>query len=234
MGNLCSTAAATDAATASLPRVLSSPRRRQGALDEIMATKVTEYIAEHRVEPSKSLNQIIMKFPAILKAFEGIRVVFKQIDTDHNGTIEKSEFVAACERMNVGAEHDVLLKIYEEADIDQDGHVDYKEFIIMITVLFLMTDAHMGVDGVEATLIHNAIQKVLEAFLFFDRDGDGFIEKTEVTKIMSEGEKGKTVLSAHRFEEMDWDQTGRVNFKEFLFTVEGWVGLEVDGEDLEE
>jgi hypothetical protein len=65
MGNLCSTAAATDAATGSLPRVLSSPRRRQGALDEIMATKVTEYIAEHRVEPSKSLNQIIMKFPAV-------------------------------------------------------------------------------------------------------------------------------------------------------------------------
>jgi hypothetical protein len=34
--------------------------------------------------------------------------------------------------------------------------------------------------------------------------------------------------------EMDWDQTGRVNFKEFLFTVEGWVGLEVDEEGLEE
>jgi hypothetical protein len=27
----------------------------------------------------------------------------------------------------------------EDADINQDGHVDYKEFILMITVLFLMT-----------------------------------------------------------------------------------------------
>lgn len=58
----------------------------------------------------------------------------------------------------------------EEADINQKGHVDYKEFILMITVLFLMTDKH--VDGEEATLINNAVQKVLEVgayvvFFFF-------------------------------------------------------------------
>ena len=31
--------------------------------------------------------------------------------------------------------------------------------------------------------------------------------------------------------EMDWDQSGRVTFKEFLFAVEGWVGLEDEEEE---
>ena len=35
----------------------------------------------------------------------------------------------------------------EEADINQNGRVDYKEFILMITVLFLMTDMHVEGRG---------------------------------------------------------------------------------------
>ena len=34
----------------------------------------------------------------------------------------------------------------------------------------------------EDTLVHNAVQKVLEAFLFFDANGDGYIRKDEVLK----------------------------------------------------
>ena len=32
-------------------------------------------------------------------------------------------------------------------------------------------------------------------------------------------------------QEMDWDQSGRVTFKEFLFAVEGWGGLEEEEEE---
>ena len=50
-------------------------------------------------------------------------------------------------------------------------------------------------DGDDATLIHNAVQKVLEAFLFFDRDGDGYIEKKEVTQIIDEVRTVAVVVS---------------------------------------
>ena len=101
----------------------------------------------------------------------------------------------------------------EEADIDKNGHVDYKEFILMITVLFLTSANPLSAAGDSddnnnsATIVDNAVQKVLEAFLFFDRDGDGYIEKAEVTQIMREGAKeggkgggAKSVISAERFE----------------------------------
>ena len=55
MGNLCSSSGA-DAA---------SPGRELTALEKLTATKVKEYIAKHRVEASNSLNQIVMKFPAV-------------------------------------------------------------------------------------------------------------------------------------------------------------------------
>ena len=34
-------------------------------------------------------------------------------------------------------------------------------------------------------------------------------------------------------EEMDWDKNGMVNFKEFIFAFEKWIGIE-DGEEDEE
>ena len=87
----------------------------------------------------------------------------------------------------------------------------------------------------EDTLVHNAVQKVLEAFLFFDANGDGYIRKDEVLKKLEAHEgahaKQKTEhggLTAARFRELDWDKSGRVDFKQFLFAVEGWCGMDDD------
>mmetsp|Transcript_32384 Transcript_32384/g.79927 ORF Transcript_32384/g.79927 Transcript_32384/m.79927 type:complete len:253 (-) Transcript_32384:329-1087(-) len=252
MGNICTTPGAADVAAPARTRSSTSsgaasevPLKPVSALDSLLAAKVKAYIALHHVQASKSLNQIVLKFPSILKAFEEIRGIFKQLDTNGNGTIERDEFTAACGKMAAGVSADVIEKIYTEADMDQNGHVNYKEFIIMMAVLFLMTDEAAGEavqlgqlpgeaeDGQSATLVHTAIQKVLEAFLFFDNDADGYILKDEVHKVISEGDGGKKMLSAERFEEMDWDNSGRVTFKEFLFAVEGWVGLEEEPQEEE-
>ena len=59
MGNMCSSGAA--GADAALP----PPQKQLSVLEKLTATKVKEYITKHRVEASKSLNQIIMKFPKV-------------------------------------------------------------------------------------------------------------------------------------------------------------------------
>jgi hypothetical protein len=43
------------------------------ALEELTASKVKEYIAKHHVESAKSLNQIIMKFPAVRVSSPGCK-----------------------------------------------------------------------------------------------------------------------------------------------------------------
>ena len=44
---------------------VSPPGRKLSALDILTAEKLKEYIAKNRVEAAKSLNQIVMKFPAV-------------------------------------------------------------------------------------------------------------------------------------------------------------------------
>lgn len=71
-----------------------------------------------------------------------------------------------------------------------------------------------------------------EAFLFFDASQDGFMDREEVMKALSDTGspmKGKNTnwninnIFAKRFAELDWDNNGQISFKEFLYAVEGWV-----------
>lgn len=55
MGNSCSSGGG----------VAAPPMRELSALEVLTANKVKEYITKHRVETSKTLDQIVLKFPAV-------------------------------------------------------------------------------------------------------------------------------------------------------------------------
>jgi len=97
-----------------------------------------------------------------------------------------------------------------------------------------------------------AFKKVVDAFLYFDKNGDGVIEKDEMKAILSEDKSGDSsrrkgsgskrkgsnsgsmaqqFLSGERWAEIDWDRDGKITFKEFLLAVSGWVGLGEAGEE---
>ena len=74
---------------------------------------------------------------------------------------------------------------------------------------------------------------VIDAFLYFDKNNSGYLDKDEVMEGFSEGatpsaKKGVQItgFSGKRFEELDWDKNGQVSFREFLFALEKWLGME--------
>lgn len=83
-----------------------------------------------------------------------------------------------------------------------------------------------------------ALQHVLEAYVLFDADASGTIDKEEVLHMVAEkGAKGggnmaSALLSEERWAELDWDKDGKITFVEFLYAFEAWVG--VDDEDSDE
>jgi Ca2+-binding EF-hand superfamily protein len=93
----------------------------------------------------------------------------------------------------------------------------------------------------------NALKLVLEAYILFDRDGSGTIDKNEVLAMVEEenkkakaaagkkrGEVGTSaLLSRERWEELDWDSDGQITFKEFLFALLTWVGMDDEEGDAE-
>jgi len=94
-----------------------------------------------------------------------------------------------------------------------------------------------------------AIRIAVEAYLLFDADANGTIDREEVLAIITDGGGTKVakskrrgsnsnaggsnaLLSKERWSEMDWDKDGTITFKEFLWALLGWVGMNDDeGED---
>ncbi|GLD95274.1 hypothetical protein PINS_up003918 [Pythium insidiosum] len=105
----------------------------------------------------------------------------------------------------------------------------------------------------EGNKLRVAFQLAVDAFLWFDVDGNGEINREEMatrlnsstnlhspTKKMSHHQREKSSLQRdnsmnseiweRRFAEMDWNHDGTIHFKEFLMAFESWVGLEDDDE----
>eukprot|EP01138_Halocafeteria_seosinensis_P007383 gb/GECG01007548.1/.p1 GENE.gb/GECG01007548.1/~~gb/GECG01007548.1/.p1 ORF type:complete len:359 (+),score=67.56 gb/GECG01007548.1/:1-1077(+) len=94
----------------------------------------------------------------------------------------------------------------------------------------------------EAQKMIYALRLVIEAYILFDEDQDGYIQYEEVIKTIREQSPGMErphesnssatgLLSEDRWNELDWDKDGRITFKEFLFAFYNWVGVEEDDED---
>lgn len=234
----------------------SARARDMSALDLALASRLQTYIATHpEVHASKSLTKVALSFNAMLKSFEAIRVVFTRVDADSNGTIEYEEFLAACAELRVEGEKSagLLRDVYETADVNRDGHVDFREFVMALTLAFLIAAAERVENGEEVVsrpnekketeaefLTHRCLDEVLEAWLLFDDAGEGFIHKKNVTSALAsfaDGARGdhnagaSSKLISARFSEMNWDETDTISFQEFLYAVEGWCGLEDDQEE---
>ncbi|KAJ8530402.1 hypothetical protein ON010_g14510 [Phytophthora cinnamomi] len=101
----------------------------------------------------------------------------------------------------------------------------------------------------EGNKLRLAFQLAVDAFLWFDVDGDGIINRSEMstklqnsmalhspTKRMTADDMSKDTsddssnqaIWEQRFMEMDWNGDGTIQFKEFLMAFESWVGLEDD------
>jgi len=94
-----------------------------------------------------------------------------------------------------------LLDMINEVDADGDGTIDFDEFLEM------MAQKMKGLDDEE---------EIKEAFKVFDKNGDGFIEASELRQVMqSLGEKLTEEEVEDMIKEADVDGDGRVNYQEF-------------------
>ncbi|KAF5950585.1 hypothetical protein HYC85_012578 [Camellia sinensis] len=173
-------------------------------------TKLEKKMMEVKRSPSgnknfRSINGIIMRFPQIKEGLKDIRGVFEQCDEDSNGTIDLEELKKCLQKLQL--------------------HLTEKELIIFFT-----RTSKMGSPQLEATF-----DTIIEAFLFLDKNGDGKLNKKDMVKALK-GDSPLEISPAHitrtRFEEMDWERKGKVSFREFLFALINWVGIDADDEIL--
>merc|ERR1712224_1011323 len=116
----------------------------------------------------KNLNSILMKFPQIKDGFEMLRSVFESVDTDHSGGIDFQEWSEAMEQhgLNIDIPEDHQLNVWREAVVDGNEES--------------LTESGRGRRIHLHQNVKAAIDLVIDAFLFFDKNGDGRIMKKEV------------------------------------------------------
>lgn len=180
----------------------------------------------------KSFNTIILKFPKIDESFRKCRATFEQFDEDSNGAIDQEELKKCFSKLEISFSEEEINDLFEACDFNDDLGMKFNEFIVLLCLVYLLKDdpaalhakSRIGMPNLEATF-----ETLVDTFVFLDKNKDGYVSKNEMVQAINEttsGERSSGRIAMKRFEEMDWDKNGMVNFKEFLFAFTRWVGID--------
>ncbi|PSR95243.1 Calcium-binding protein [Actinidia chinensis var. chinensis] len=224
--------------------VMGKGESPKGSITETkLETKMVEAMRRRASDGSsmKSFNNIILKFPKIDESLRKCKDIFQQFDEDANGAIDPEELKRCFHKLEINFTEEEIDDLFEACDINEDLGMKFNEFIVLLCLVYLLKEdptavhakSRMGMPNLEATF-----ETLVDAFVFLDKNKDGYVSKSEMIHAINEttsGERSSGRIAMKRFEEMDWDKNGMVNFKEFLFAFTRWVGIDdVEDEEGEE
>lgn len=138
-----------------------------------------------------SKRRLKKKYHLTAKELSDIRTLFASIDRNRNDQINLKELKNMLNQLNKPVESDELVSFFKRIDKDSDGMVDFEDFVRFL---------------VEEEMDMDEDPFLLEAFCFFDLNGDGLITKAEFEKAMrffgenwTMGEISELVALAGRF-----------------------------------
>ena len=150
----------------------------------------------------------------ILEAVRAFKAVTKKQGHDR---MNRNVFLEFLKHIRVGLDETIVEKVFQVMDRDRDGVIDGKELISGLTVL-------CGGDR---------DSKIRAAFVLYDKNDDGFIDRHELTeylrsvfRVVAENEKGKfkdnvtpdalaNATASQCFLDCDTNEDGLLSFEEF-------------------
>ena len=128
--------------------------------------------------------------------------LFEMFDKDEDGLIDQNDLGKILRALGQDPSDQDLIEMITDVDKNEDKLIDYEEYLQLV-------------DNKEKD--NEAEKELIEAFLIFDREGNGLISNNEFKHIMlSLGEK----LSEEEIEQMikigDPKQEGFINYKQFV------------------
>ncbi|KAF3774722.1 Calcium-dependent protein kinase [Nymphaea thermarum] len=128
----------------------------------------------------------------------GLKEIFQMIDADNSGTITFDELKEGLRKVGSELMESEIRSLMDAADIDNNGTLDYGEF--------LAATVHLNKMEKEEVLFN--------AFSFFDKDGSGYITIDELQQACSEFGLTDVHLD-EMIKEIDQDNDGRIDYAEF-------------------
>ncbi len=179
----------------------------------------------------RHINTLLLKFPKIEKKLTEVRTAFVAADKDKRGRVTPEEFSTFCREEGVELDPALQLHIFDESDMNQDRTLDFQQFVVVCAWIYLL----QGEMPPSMKAFAELYDMVIDAFMYFDKNNSGYLDRTEVMNGFDEGmtpqirsAAGSSGFARQRFEELDWDHNGQVSFPEFLYAIEKWTAT---GED---
>ncbi|MFS7907797.1 putative EF-hand domain-containing protein [Helianthus anomalus] len=180
----------------------------------------------------KSMNSIILRFPQFREGLEEIRGVFRQFDVDSNGIVDREELTKCLQKLQFDYTEQEINDLFESCDLGRNKGMKFNEFVVVLCLIYLLggtlSSNHMATTMVSPEL-KATFDSIIDAFLFLDKNGDGKLDKKDMIKAMNDDfpkEKSPAHITMTRFRELDWNKDGKVGFREFLFSLVNWVGID--------
>jgi Ca2+-binding EF-hand superfamily protein len=130
---------------------------------------------------------------------EDLREIFRDFDLNHDGKIQKHELREVMIRMGQSPTEEELTAMFNTADKDNDGNIDFEEF---------MTIAR-------ANPLSLSLKAVFEEL---DVDGDGHITRSELRTAFQRMGQSLTDQEINGiYKHVDIDHDGKINFKGLRF-----------------
>ncbi|KFY53599.1 hypothetical protein V496_07465 [Pseudogymnoascus sp. VKM F-4515 (FW-2607)] len=127
---------------------------------------------------------------------------FSLFDKDGDGQITTKELGTVMRSLGQNPSESELQDMINEVDADNNGTIDFPEFLTMMARKMKDTDSE---------------DEIREAFKVFDRDNNGFISAAELRHVMTSiGEKLTDEEVDEMIREADQDGDGRIDYNEFV------------------
>ncbi|XWS51067.1 hypothetical protein CRYUN_Cryun12cG0144400 [Craigia yunnanensis] len=167
-------------------------------LGDIVRTRLKQFSVMNRFK--KKALRVIAEHLSV-EEVEVIRDMFTLMDTDNDGKVSYEELKAGLRKVGSKLAEPEIKMLMEVADVDGNGVLDYGEFVaVTIHLQKMENDEHFR-----------------RAFMFFDKDGSGYIELDELRDALADesGEADVDVLN-DIMREVDTDKDGRISYDEFV------------------
>ncbi|KAL6549338.1 Calcium-dependent protein kinase 10 [Orobanche hederae] len=136
-----------------------------------------------------------------VEEIEVIKDMFALMDTDDDGKVTYEELKAGLKKVGSQLAEPEIKLMMDVADVDGNGVLDYGEFVaVTIHLQRIENDEH-----------------IRRAFMFFDKDGSGYIELDELREALEDA-SGETDLEVvnNIMHEVDTDKDGNISYDEFV------------------
>jgi Ca2+-binding EF-hand superfamily protein len=128
---------------------------------------------------------------------DDLRGIFREFDLNGDGFIQKDELKAVMIKMGQSPTDEELNAMFNAADKDQDGNIDFQEFLTIA----------------QANPLSLSLKAVFEEL---DVDGDGHITRSELrTAFQRMGHHLSDQEIKAIYKHVDVNQDGKINFQEF-------------------